>query len=852
MSYNYESEYSDESSRDSYSDPGNVRRQGIKEEHTQIENQKFHNELNTQIENQIFHDELNRHSSNKFCNEPISDKQDDESLKTPPTKNISRYIARARIIKNNHDEYKPLLCGCITICLLLIIITIFSVGIAKGLFFYFSSEVTDDNSLSYSYHSPDGSERANRLREYLITVAVNGVTTFKDPISSPESQALAWIQYEDPMELDPNKLESHFRIKQRFALLTLWFQSDFDWYNQTNWLTEDECTWKGVTCTTVSPGLRRSLIECGKGNERTLRDGDKIVNTLNLEHNNLQGSLPPDLFLLKYLISLNLSGNYLRGAVHEGISSMSLLEELYLDHNQFEGIVPDSLYSVTALNQIRLDNNKFIGQILDNIGNLINLVVFTADSNQFNGTIPISFGSLDMLEDLSLRNNTLTGGLSSELLSVTTLRSLDLSINALTGSIPSFSMMENLTTLSLGYNNFSGEFTLGSMRNLKKVILEKNKFSGRLPDLSNSLRIQILRIGENNFDSQAFPTNILKITNLTNLGLNSLSLTGEIPFGIGTLTRLTVLNLESNLLDGNIPLSIAEISPLKEFIINKNKLTGRIPFEISFLKNLEILNLSSNQFESNIPIAIGGLTSLKTLTIGSNYFEGQLPSSIRFLSNLEVLNLADNSFTGSIPYSIWRMSSLRQLILANNNFVGQIPGSVENLIQLQVLNIASNTFRGRIPDSITSLKKLSRLDLSFNFFGGPIPDNIGDLIDLRELLIGTNYDDSDKSFGFDGTIPVSIGSMNKLERLELNRNRISGVLPSHHGLMNSIQVYDVSGNKRLGGTLPEYFIDMSQLNELKFYDTDIEGGIPVNLCDMDVAIEVDCGKIKCSCCECNV
>jgi len=198
------------------------------------------------------------------------------------------------------------------------------------------------------------------------------------------------------------------------------------------------------------------------------------------------------------------------------------------------------------------------------------------------------------------------------------------------------------------------------------------------------------------------------------------------------------------------------------------------------------------------------------------------------------------------------MSSLRQLILANNNFVGQIPGSVENLIQLQVLNIASNTFRGRIPDSITSLKKLSRLDLSFNFFGGPIPDNIGDLIDLRELLIGTNYDDSDKSFGFDGTIPVSIGSMNKLERLELNRNRISGVLPSHHGLMNSIQVYDVSGNKRLGGTIPEYFIDMAQLNELKFFDTDIEGGIPVSLCGMGVAIEVDCGKIKCSCCECNV
>lgn len=359
MSY-YESEYSDEFSRDSYSDPGNVRRQNINEEYTQIENQKVHNELNN-------------NSSNKFCIKPTSDEQNDESIKTPPTKKSSRDIKRTPIMKNTHDEYKSLLCGCISICLLLMIITIISVGIAKGLFFPFSSEVTDDNSLNYSYHSPDGSERADRLREYLITVVVNGVATFKDPISSPESQALAWMQYEDPMELDSNELESLFRIEQRFALLTLWFQSDFDWYNQTNWLTEDECTWNGVTCATVSPGVIRSLIECGKGNERTLRDGDKIVDTLNLEQNNLQGSLPPDLFLLKYLTSLNLSRNQLSGALHEGLSSMNLLKELYLDHNQFEGIVPDSLYSVTTINQIRLDNNKFIGQIPDDIGNLINL-----------------------------------------------------------------------------------------------------------------------------------------------------------------------------------------------------------------------------------------------------------------------------------------------------------------------------------------------------------------------------------------------------------------------------------------------------------------------------------------------
>jgi len=477
--------------------------------------------------------------------------------------------------------------------------------------------------------------------------------------------------------------------------------------------------------------------------------------------------------------------------------------------------------------------------------------IFTADSNQLYGPIPVAFGSLGSLENLSLRDNLLTGGISTELLSATTLVSLDLSNTTLAGSVPSFSMMENLTTLSLGYNDLSGELNFGSMRNLKEVVLEKNKFAGRFPDLSDSPWIQILRLGENNFDSQAFPTYILRMTNMTNLGLNNLSLTGAIPVDVGTWTRLTTLNLEDNLLSGNIPLSIAGITPLKELTIHKNQLTGNIPFEISFLRNLEKLTLSSNKFDSNIPIAIGALTSLKILTMESNFLEGRLPASLRFLSNLEVLNLADNGFTGSIPYAIWNMSSLRQLILTNNNLVGQIPGSVENLKQLQVLNIGSNTLRGRIPDSIVSLRNLLVLDLSFNFFGGPIPEKIGDLVDLRELLLGTNYDDSNKYFGLDGTIPVSIAAMTKLERLELNRNRFSGMLPSQHGLLNLVQVYDVSDNKQLGGTVPANFRQMSQLNELKIIDTNIEGTIPVSLCDMGVVIEVGCSQIECNCCECS-
>ena len=487
---------------------------------------------------------------------------------------------------------------------------------------------------------------------------------------------------------------------------------------------------------------------------------------------------------------------------------------------------------------------------------------FTAGSNQLDGTVPVAFGSIENLEDISLRKNFLTGKFPQELSSLAALTSLDLSFNTISGTLPSFSMLENLATFSLGNNILHGELSFGGMRKLEEFVIENNEFSGRLPDLSDSsIILRVCRLGGNNFDSQPFPEYILGMVNMRNLGLNNLSLTGEIPAGIGTLTSLKILNLEDNTLNGNIPLSIADISPLEEMTIHNNLLSGNIPFEISFLRNLEKFTLSSNRFQSSVPISIGGLTSLKILTMGSNFLSGQLPASMSSLSNLEVLDFGDNFFTGSIPDSIWNTSSLRELILAGNNFVGQIPGSIGNLKKLRVLNIASNTLRGRIPDNIVSLSDLLVLDLSFNFFGGPIPKNIGDLVNLRELLLGTNYDDSDLAYGFDGTIPASIATMKKLEKLQLNRNRISGFLPPQHGLMKSIQTYDVSDNKRLKGIIPTDFLNMAQLNDLKIFGTKIEGSVPVGLCEKGVLIEVDClgaqnsgistPTIECGCCKCS-
>jgi hypothetical protein len=106
------------------------------------------------------------------------------------------------------------------------------------------------------------------------------VTTTDPPPSSassslPEHKALAWIIESDPLRLVPDT--DAFRLTQRYALLTLWFQvdqSEFPWKNDAGWTTaENECVWAGITCDD--------------------KDNPVVVTEINLKLNNLHGRIPP-------------------------------------------------------------------------------------------------------------------------------------------------------------------------------------------------------------------------------------------------------------------------------------------------------------------------------------------------------------------------------------------------------------------------------------------------------------------------------------------------------------------------------------------------------------------------------
>ncbi|KAI3880870.1 hypothetical protein MKW92_026829, partial [Papaver armeniacum] len=81
-----------------------------------------------------------------------------------------------------------------------------------------------------------------------------------------------------------------------------------------------------------------------------------------------------------------------------------------------------------------------------------------------------------------------------------------------------------------------------------------------------------------------------------------------------------------------------------------------------------------------------------------------------------------------------------------------------------------------------------------NNFTETIPPQIGNL-DSLQILLDLSYND------LSGEIPSSLGSLNKLERLNLSHNKFFGSIPSSFDRLLSLRIVNISYNK-LSGPIP--------------------------------------------------
>ncbi|THG04905.1 hypothetical protein TEA_010146 [Camellia sinensis var. sinensis] len=179
--------------------------------------------------------------------------------------------------------------------------------------------------------------------------------------------------------------------------------------------------------------------------------------------------------------------------------------------------------------------------------------------------------------------------------------------------------------------------------------------------------------------------------NLEFLCLRFCNLTGSIHAEIGTLSKLTLLDLSNNKnLEGLLPLTLGNLTQLVKLRIYYTNITGPIPSCIGQLTNLTYLYLFSNRLDGSIPQEIGMLKSLIYMSIHDNNLHGLIPSSIGQLTNLIYLYLSSNRINGSIPVEVGDLMQLARLHLTHNLLTGKIPSSIG-------LDLSYNPLNRQIP-----------------------------------------------------------------------------------------------------------------------------------------------------------
>ncbi len=421
-----------------------------------------------------------------------------------------------------------------------------------------------------------------------------------------------------------------------------------NWTGRSNWLSDEPLDeWYGVST-----------------------DSGGRVTGLNLDNNQLTGSLPSGMQLLAGLEELRLHQNQLSGPVPAELGGLANLRVLNLGDNEFSGPIPPELGQLAGLEELRLYQNQLSGPIPAELGGLANLRILSLGDNEFAGPIPPELGQLADLEVLRLYLNELTGPVPAQLGGLANLRELNLGDNELTESIPP---------------------ELGRLADLEVLLFYQNQLTGSIPaQLGGLANLRVLSLGGNEF-------------------------TGSIPSELGQLAGLEELRLYQNRLTGPVPAQLGGLANLRELNLGDNELSGSIPPELGQLAELELLRLYLNQLAGPIPAQLGGLAHLRVLSLGGNEFSGSIAPELGQLADLEALYLWGNQLSGSIPPELGRLSELEVLQLSDNQLSGSIPSQLGELSMLRNLRLSGNPFSGCIPSGLRDVadSDLSALDLPY-------------------------------------------------------------------------------------------------------------------------------------------
>ncbi|KAI3831875.1 hypothetical protein MKX03_022247 [Papaver bracteatum] len=227
--------------------------------------------------------------------------------------------------------------------------------------------------------------------------------------------------------------------------------------------------------------------------------------------------------------------------------------------------------------------------------------------------------------------------------------------------------------------------------------------SGNFPDdvCSYLPELHSLRIGHTNINV-SFPGGINNCTQLEELNMTSLSLTGNLP-DFSPMKFLRILDLSYNLFSGVFPASITNLTDLEVLNFNENGNFNpwQLTEEISRLSKLQVMVLTACMLQGTIPKSVGNMLELVDLELSGNFLSGPIPSELGKLKKLQQLELFYNEYlSGEIPAELGNLTEHIDLDLSVNQLTGKIPESICKLPKLRVLQLYNNSLSGGIPSAI--------------------------------------------------------------------------------------------------------------------------------------------------------
>ncbi|CAO2838846.1 unnamed protein product [Amaranthus hypochondriacus] len=574
---------------------------------------------------------------------------------------------------------------------------------------------------------------------------------------------------------------------------------------------------------------------------------------LNLNQNQISGSVPDSLRLLTEVEVLDFSYNSIQGNITnlhlDNLSKLSFFDVRYnnlsldlksdwLPPFQLEYFTttpckinhfPQWLQMQTKIQYLDLSNSTISGELHEWFYNTSTLYYLDLSNNFLNGPLPKQFKS-EHLNYLHLGNNNLSGTIPGWLSYLGELTLVDLSSNNLVGSIPK-TLGHNRCTISLlvlSGNKLEGSIpsNLGKCTNLELLDLYKNRLSGKIPYwIGEKLRnLSILRLQENQFGEflsghqtrATIPKSLCKLEGLQVLDFQKNQLSGSIPNCWKDSAQLQIINFSSNNLSGGIPCSLGNLLELEYLHLSNNKLNGVIPLCLSNLIKLRILNMGKNMLSGSIPNWIDpGFSRLQVLRLSKNKLNSTIPQNLCNFSSLHILDLSHNQLVGSVPTCLGSLTGINLPInssnvnynidfpsysyhvLSDENKITETIAGIEreyiniDLNYLATIDLSSNGLVGVVPEELTSLYGLIALNLADNHLTGNIPENIGDMKALETLDLSGNK--------LCGRIPTSLGNIDSLNHVNFSSNNLSGPIPSsrHFQTFDDPSIY--AGNPYLCG-----------------------------------------------------